>query len=144
MPDDLCPTCGAGHQPHTKHHDPIDESGPDSYVQAIPANGVPLAQGPYGARASAAFVVLMGPLMRVCVYVDGFNLYYRALKSSRHKWLNLVKLSKRLLDPADAIEMVRYFTARVSPRAGDPDAPNRPGGVSVRESGCSRRRLQDP
>lgn len=63
--------------------------------------------------------------MRVYVYVDGFNLYYRALRNTPHKWLNLLALSQQLLDPKDTIEMVRYFTARVSPRAGDPDAPRR-------------------
>jgi hypothetical protein len=63
--------------------------------------------------------------MRVYVYVDGFNLYYRALRKSPHKWLNLVELSKRLLDPADQVLKVRYFTARVRPRLADPDAPRR-------------------
>ena len=63
--------------------------------------------------------------MRVYVYVDGFNLYYRALKGTPHKWLNLVALSQRLVAPGDTIEFVRYFTARVSARAGDPDAPRR-------------------
>jgi len=64
-------------------------------------------------------------MTRVCVYVDGFNLYYRALRHSQYKWLNIEALAKRLLDPADTIQLVRYFTARVSPRAGDPDAPRR-------------------
>jgi hypothetical protein len=63
--------------------------------------------------------------MRVYVYVDGFNLYYRALQHTPYKWLNLVELAKRLLDPTDTIPMVRYFTARVSSRAGDPDMPRR-------------------
>lgn len=63
--------------------------------------------------------------MRVYVYVDGFNLYYRALKDTPHKWLNLDALATRLLKPGDTVEKVRYFTARVSPRAGDPDAPRR-------------------
>lgn len=63
--------------------------------------------------------------MRVNVYVDGFNLYFRALKNSPHKWLDLNILSQRLLNPEDDVLMVRYFTARVSPRAGDPDAPRR-------------------
>jgi hypothetical protein len=63
--------------------------------------------------------------MRVRVYVDGFNLYYRALKDTPYKWLNLVELSKRLLSPGDDIDLIRYFTARISPRAGDPDAPKR-------------------
>jgi hypothetical protein len=63
--------------------------------------------------------------MRAHVYVDGFNLYYRALKDTPHKWINLAALAQRLLDPADTVEMVRYFTARVSARAGDPNAPRR-------------------
>ncbi|MCA8933363.1 MAG: NYN domain-containing protein, partial [Rhodospirillaceae bacterium] len=63
--------------------------------------------------------------MRVRVYVDGFNLYYRALRKTPHKWLDLLKLSKLLVDPSDEIDCVRYFTARISPRAGDTDAPKR-------------------
>jgi hypothetical protein len=63
--------------------------------------------------------------MKVYVYVDGFNLYYRALRGTPYKWLNLIELSRRLLDPNDNIELVRYFTARVSARSGDPDAPRR-------------------
>jgi hypothetical protein len=56
---------------------------------------------------------------RVRVYVDGFNLYYGALKPRPAcKWLDLVALAK-LLRPGDDIEAVRYFTARVN---GDRDA----------------------
>ncbi len=61
--------------------------------------------------------------MRVCVYVDGFNLYYRALKRTPYKWLNLLDLAQSFLDPADRIDHIRYFTARVSSRAGNPSAP---------------------
>jgi len=61
--------------------------------------------------------------MRVRVYVDGFNLYYRALKHSPYKWLNVLQLARDLLAPDDTIDAVRYFTARVSPRAGNPSAP---------------------
>ena len=57
--------------------------------------------------------------MRVYVYVDGFNLYYRALKGTAFKWVNLAELPKRVLDPADTVEKVRYFTARVSARSGN-------------------------
>lgn len=64
--------------------------------------------------------------MRVSVYVDGFNLYYRALRKRPHlKWLNLHALATDLLDPGDEIEMVHYFTARVQGRVSDPDAPRR-------------------
>lgn len=63
--------------------------------------------------------------MRVRVYVDGFNLYYRALRGTDLKWLNPLRFAQSLLDPGDTIDRVRYFTARVSSRAGDPDAPRR-------------------
>ena len=63
--------------------------------------------------------------MQAYVYVDGFNLYYRALKGTALKWVNLSQLATRLLDPADTVAKVRYFTARVSARSGDPDAPRR-------------------
>lgn len=57
--------------------------------------------------------------MKVRVYVDGFNLYYGALKGRRAaRWLDLVALS-HLLRPNDTIDAVRYFTARVK---GDQDA----------------------
>lgn len=63
--------------------------------------------------------------MRVYVYVDGFNLHYRALQGTPHKWLDLPKSAARLLRSGDTVELVRYFTARVKARAGDPDAPRR-------------------
>jgi NYN domain len=63
--------------------------------------------------------------MRVAVYVDGFNVYYRALKHTHYKWLDPLILAQSLLDAQDEIVMVRYFTARISSRAGDPDAPRR-------------------
>lgn len=64
--------------------------------------------------------------MRVHAYIDGFNFYYRALRRRPHlKWLNLRALAEALVDDADEVTMVRYFTARVSARAGDPDAPRR-------------------
>ncbi len=63
--------------------------------------------------------------MRAYVYVDGFNLYYRALRGTTYKWLNIRALAESLLSPEDDVQIIRYFTARVSPRAGDPDAPRR-------------------
>ncbi|MBL8021384.1 MAG: NYN domain-containing protein [Leptospirales bacterium] len=63
----------------------------------------------------------MNPL-RTFVYVDGFNLYYGQLRHSKHKWLDLVALCRKYLDPArNAIERIKYFTARVVPRPQDPD-----------------------
>ena len=61
---------------------------------------------------------------RTFVYVDGFNLYHRALKDTPYKWLDPAALARRLL-PNDEIRRIRYFTARVSPRVTDPSAPQR-------------------
>lgn len=52
--------------------------------------------------------------MRTIVYVDGFNLYYRALRKSRHKWLNLLALSQAALPKTCNIAAIHYYTARVS------------------------------
>ncbi len=63
--------------------------------------------------------------MKVYVYIDGFNLYYRALQGTRFKWLNPARLAERLVRPGDSVDRIRYFTARVSARSGDPGAPRR-------------------
>ena len=70
--------------------------------------------------------------MRVSVYVDGFNLYHRALKTPRaedgstFKWLDLQKLAEHLLDNATySVTNIRYFTARVKALPRDPHAPLR-------------------
>lgn len=64
--------------------------------------------------------------MRTIVYVDGFNLYYRMLKTRPDcKWLNQKELIAQILDPAHVITQVNYYIARVSSRAHDPDAPAR-------------------
>lgn len=49
---------------------------------------------------------------RTIVYVDGFNLYYGALKGTRHKWLDLQKLFQ-LLRPNEDIQQIHYFSALV-------------------------------
>jgi 6-hydroxy-3-succinoylpyridine 3-monooxygenase len=48
---------------------------------------------------------------RSIIYIDGFNLYYGALKGSSEKWLDLEKLLV-LIRQDDDIRQVRYFTAR--------------------------------
>lgn len=63
--------------------------------------------------------------MKTNVYVDGFNLYYGAMKGRAGcKWLDLAALTRRLL-PSDQIHRIRYFTALVSARAHDPQQPVR-------------------
>ena len=65
-----------------------------------------------------------GAGMRTRVYVDGFNLYYGALKGTPFKWLDPVALTSLLLPPEYVIERLRYFTARVSGKL-DRGAPAR-------------------
>ena len=66
---------------------------------------------------------------RVIVYIDGFNLYYglRSRGWRRYLWLDLHRLSENLLRPAQRLEAVRYFTARISAESHDPDRPRRQG-----------------
>ena len=56
--------------------------------------------------------------MRTRVYVDGFNLYYGALKGTQFKWLNPVELARRVLPAGYVVDKLLYFTARLS---GGPD-----------------------
>ena len=65
-----------------------------------------------------------GADVRTRVYVDGFNLYYGALKGTPFKWLDPVRLAAHLLPRECAIDRLRYFTARVSGKL-DPRAPAR-------------------
>ena len=62
--------------------------------------------------------------MRTNVYIDGFNLYYRAIKGTTYRWLDLGKLSQLLL-PHHQISRIRYFTALVIARPDDPTQPQR-------------------
>jgi uncharacterized LabA/DUF88 family protein len=62
--------------------------------------------------------------VKTYVYVDGFNLYYGAVKRTPYKWLNILKLCELLL-PKNQILKIKYFTALVTARPGDPDQPNR-------------------
>jgi uncharacterized LabA/DUF88 family protein len=61
--------------------------------------------------------------MNVYAYIDGFNLFYGALKGTPFKWLDLFKLCETFL-PGSNIVKVKYFTAKVLP-LGDPDRPFR-------------------
>jgi 6-hydroxy-3-succinoylpyridine 3-monooxygenase len=56
---------------------------------------------------------------RTIVYIDGFNLYYGAVKDTPWKWLDLAKLF-HMIRPADDIHCGRYFPAMVN----GPTKPN--------------------
>ena len=65
------------------------------------------------------------PRRQTTVYVDGFNLFYGALKGQKHYWLDLLKFSQGLLQRENAITRIRYFTALVSATKRDPTATDR-------------------
>ncbi len=71
-------------------------------------------------------------MQRVTVYVDGFNLYYGLGSKGwrRYYWLDVRRLAESLLHPGQRLTAVRYFTARLSSQADDPDKP-------VRRSPCA-------
>lgn len=58
--------------------------------------------------------------MKTNVYIDGFNFYYGAVKNTPYKWVNIRQLCELLL-PKHTICDIKYFTAHVKPRPGDPD-----------------------
>ncbi|MBP7275756.1 MAG: NYN domain-containing protein [Kiritimatiellae bacterium] len=58
------------------------------------------------------------------IYVDGFNLYYGALKGTPYKWLNFEALFARVF-PNNRIVGIRYFTAPINALPSDPDQPLR-------------------
>lgn len=63
--------------------------------------------------------------MKTNIYIDGFNLYYGCVKGTPFRWLDVARLSSLLLPKGHQIHRIRYFTARVSARPKDPDAPTR-------------------
>ena len=79
-----------------------------------------LAQRPLFGAAFA----LWGRVVRIWGYVDGFNLYYGAVKRTPYKWLNPVELARRVLPAGHTVERLKYFTAHVS-GAADPGVPRR-------------------
>ena len=58
------------------------------------------------------------------VYIDGFNLYYRALKDTPFRWLDLWNLAE-VLFPQDTINRVCCFTALLNARSNIPLQPRR-------------------
>jgi uncharacterized LabA/DUF88 family protein len=62
--------------------------------------------------------------MRTAVYIDGFNLYYRAVRGTPYKWLDLKEVCRQLLVPAHVIVSIKYYTAPVSGKR-DPGQPIR-------------------
>ena len=62
--------------------------------------------------------------MKTNIYVDGFNLYYGAVKGTPFRWLDIAAMCRMLL-PSDHVNHIKYFTALVDARPGDPSKPLR-------------------
>jgi len=63
--------------------------------------------------------------LRAIIYIDGFNLYYGALKPNPSlKWMNPRKLVE-LIFPEVNIRSLKYFTAHVTDRPSDPNQSQR-------------------
>jgi hypothetical protein len=89
-------------------------------VSALLVGSMLSTQGPLFGVALAT----CGGTMRTAVYVDGFNLYYGALKGTPFRWLNIDVLMPHLLPAGCNVISIKYFTARVS-GSPDIDAPRR-------------------
>lgn len=61
--------------------------------------------------------------MKTNYYVDGFNLYYRALEHGPYRWLDLAGLFAHVF-PGNPVNRIRYFTSHVS-GSSDPGKPVR-------------------
>lgn len=59
--------------------------------------------------------------MKTCIYIDGFNLYFGAVKKTPYKWLNVLNAVKSHLAPHHVISDIKFFTADITPRPSDPD-----------------------
>jgi hypothetical protein len=62
--------------------------------------------------------------VRTNVYVDAFNLYYRAVKGTPYKWLNIDALIHAMYSFV-SINKIRYFSANIRPRPDDPTKAQR-------------------
>jgi len=59
-------------------------------------------------------------LSRTYIYIDGFNLYYGAVRGTPYKWLDLMAMCKGILKPDHNVLRIKYFTALVHPTPYDP------------------------
>lgn len=84
---------------------------------------MPWAQKPlYESRVAFCLCRMYMKNKKTIVYIDGFNLFYRLLKGTNYKWLDLYALCEKSL-PKDAdIVAIKYYTARVSSKI-NPDSP---------------------
>lgn len=84
----------------------------------------PCRFGGRAARPPSGGLRILELSMTTNVYIDGYNLYYGALKGTPYKWLDLSRVCAILL-PGHNIRRIRYFTARSAALPHDPDIPTR-------------------
>jgi len=53
------------------------------------------------------------PKRKTTLYIDGFNLYYGALKRTPYRWLDPVKMASKIFTKNEIVK-TKYFSARVS------------------------------
>jgi hypothetical protein len=94
--------------------------------------------------------------MKANLYIDGFNLYYGALRGRPAcKWLDVSAWAKgHLLLPGDELNRIRYFTARVSGSRTNASQPQRQDtyfralqtiqSLSIHEGHFQRKRVHMP
>jgi uncharacterized LabA/DUF88 family protein len=92
-----------------------NQLGYSQYV--IPPRPSGLGAGPY--RKVRPLLFAQASHMKTIVYIDGFNLYYGAIRHTPYKWLNLCTLCGHLL-PRNIVIKVKYFTAIIKPLSSDP------------------------
>ncbi|WP_299211948.1 NYN domain-containing protein [uncultured Tateyamaria sp.] len=61
---------------------------------------------------------------RTFAYVDGFNLYHRALQRTPYRWIDPKALLEKVVKAPGSISHLMYYTARVSSKI-DGDAPKK-------------------
>jgi hypothetical protein len=60
------------------------------------------------------------PKKRVMFYLDGFNLYYGALRGQPYRWLDLEAFCRCYIRPGSEFVGAKYFTAKLKPRRESP------------------------
>ena len=71
--------------------------------------------GTAGKPATVSPHYFMAQRPKTFVYVDGYNLYYRAVRDTPYKWLNIQQLCEQVLPDNDVVK-IKYFTADMHSR----------------------------
>ena len=67
---------------------------------------------------------LFDPKKPTIAYIDGFNLYHRALQNTPYRWSNPKLLLENVLGHQECLNTLKFYTARVSSKI-DADAPRK-------------------